>query len=707
MGNIAVLPTKPAAVPEGSFEDLARENELLRREIREARKAAEITADLVVKQFEETESVLQRFQVANAQRKTVLDSATQISIIATNPKGVITVFNKGAENMLGYRADEVIGHHTLLLLHLKSEMDIRSRLIGKGRKRPLENLDLFFAFAAEDPLGYYEWTYVHKSGKHIPVRMSTNALRGPYGSVEGLLCIALDVSEKKRSEKALMESERKYRILVRNLPNVVYKGYLNGDIDFFDDKIETLTGYSREDFSSRRVNWFDLVHENDLEYAKDIFKQALITDQMYIREYRFKSKNGDVVWVEEGGQIIYGEDGEVEFITGAFLDITERKLAERALHESEKNYRSLFDSGPNPIFVLDKDHFIILDANPSAEETYGYSKEELVGRPFSELGMASEEHFNEKMKLGIARFEESLSACVVSLKEQHFRKNKQPFYVRVTACPTRYHQTQAVIVAVTDINELLEKDAQLAQANKMATLGQMSAGVAHELNQPLNVIKMGSEYMQMMIEKQHGNLQPQLIEVARQVSDQVDRASEIIKLLREFGRKPGYKKEHVNVNTVIEAVLGIIGQQLKLHDIDIVVDLDESIPTIMAQSNRMEQVFFNLLANASDAILKKREASDKAAPQRIEISTRHDREHVVITVSDTGIGIPEENRENIFEPFFTTKEIGKGMGLGLSIIYGIVKEYGGEIEIESVPGKGTSFKHIFPVADSKTPVAAQ
>ncbi|MBW2632731.1 MAG: PAS domain S-box protein [Deltaproteobacteria bacterium] len=224
MSNVSVLSTKSSALGYESYQDLLRENDILRQEIREARKAAEITADLVVKQFEETERVLQRFQVANAQRKTVLDSATQISIIATNPQGIITVFNKGAESMLGYKAEEVIDRQSPLIFHLETDLEMRSQLISKKLDYPVEDVDLFFAYAAEEPPEYYEWTYIHKTGKHIPVRMSINALSGPYGSVEGFLCIARDVSEQKRSEKALMESERKYRLLIRNLPNVIYKG---------------------------------------------------------------------------------------------------------------------------------------------------------------------------------------------------------------------------------------------------------------------------------------------------------------------------------------------------------------------------------------------------------------------------------------------------------------------------------------------------
>jgi PAS domain S-box-containing protein len=386
------------------------------------------------------------------------------------------------------------------------------------------------------------------------------------------------------------------------------------------------------------------------------------------------------------------------------MDITKRKLAERALHESEKNYRSLFDSGPNPIFVLDSDRFEILDANPSAEETYGYSKKELVGRPFSALGSPGDENFNEKMKVEVERSKESMRACVISQKEQHFKKGNQPFYVRVIACPTRYLQREAIIVAVMDITEMIEKDAQLAQASKMTTLGQMSAGIAHELNQPLNVIKMGSEYLQMIMEKNHHNMKPEIVEVATKVNEQVDRASAIINLLREFGRKPDFKKEHVDINAIIKDVLGIIGQQFKLHNIDILLDLDKSLPPVLAQANRMEQVFFNLLANAADAIHQKRKVAGKTYPERTRIATYRRQDYVVVTVSDTGIGIPMEIQEKIFEPFFTTKEVGKGMGLGLSILYGIVKEYGGRIDIESEPGKGTTFKQIFPIAGSEATV---
>jgi PAS domain S-box-containing protein len=691
-----ILSPSPQAAPgeDSTYWALVEENAILREEIQVARKAAELTANLVVKQFEETEKVLHRFQVANAQRKAVLDSATRISIIATNKDGVITVFNTGAEHLLGYSAQEIIGKQTPALFHLQSELEnVRDRLSIKYG-RAVTGLDVFFEYVAQKRLAPSEWTYVRKDGTQFPVRMTINVLREPYGDISGLLFIAMDIAEIKRSEKALKESERKYRLLVRNLPNCVYKGYIDGAIDFFDNKIEQITGYSKEEFLSRKVNWFNLVHEDDLEHTKEKFKQALRTDSSYIREYRVKSKTGDTIWIQDGGQIIYGENGEVEFITGAFLDITERKLAEKALHESEEKYRSLFNSGPIPIFVLERETLEILDANPMAEDTYGYSNGELTGMLFSTLGPVDE------IYKSISAFDKMdwPRACVVSSRVRHYQKGNTPFYVRVTACPTRYKERDAIILATTDITEMLEKEAQLLQASKMTTLGEMSAGIAHELNQPLNAINMGSEYLKMMIENRKRIPEENLVEVSDRITEQVDRASEIIDRLREFGRKSDFATEKVNINKSVRVAYGIINQQIRLQNIDLTLDLENNLPPIMARNTRIEQVIFNLLTNAMDAVTQHQKAqADKVKPA-ITIRSFLENDRVTLMVSDNGIGIAKAALEKVFEPFFTTKEVGSGMGLGLSISYGIVKDYNGEIDIQSAEGKGTTVRLTFPCA---------
>jgi len=684
-------PVDPQAI-----QSLLKENIVLRNEIRVAREAAEITASLVVKQFEETERVLRRFQDANAQRKAVLDSAVQIAIVATDRNGIITVFNTGAENLLGYRAREVIGIAKPDRFHEPEELQRHAASLSREVGRPVSGVDVFLEYAKKGKNEQQEWTCVKKNGETFPVNLTINALLDAEGSIDGFLCIAMDITEKKRSEKALAESERNYRLLIDNIPNIVFKGYADGSIDFFDDKIEALTGYPKELFTSRRMKWLDLIVEEDRPEATRKFIEALKGEKSYIREYRIRKKNGDTLWIEASSQIVCDEAGNIEFITGAFLDISERKHAEQALHESEQKYRSLFDSGPNPIFVLDQSSLKILDANPSAEDTYGYSKQELIGKSFLELGTFD---YNEQPQESMGD-DQWQQWCVVSHQVRHHRKSGKPFYAEIKACPAVYREKPAIILAATDITQTVEKDAQLFQASKMTTLGEMSAGIAHELNQPLNTIKIGNDYLKALIEKNRSIQQEKLRQVVTMVTSQVERASAIIHRLREFGRKPDFKKEKVSVNATVEGVMAIIGQQLVLQNIEVDYDLDEGLPVILANKNQLEQVIFNLVTNARDAI--EHYPTDTGAPRRRRISlvTREDGDDVVCRIADTGAGIPEDFQEKIFEPFFTTKEVGRGMGLGLAITYGIVRDFDGSIEVDSSPEQGTCFTLRFPRAGS-------
>ncbi len=682
---------------EADIRAVMEENRVLREEIRVARKAAQITADLVVKQFEETEKILHRFQMANAMRKAVLDSASQMAIVAADKRGIIIVFNAGAENLLGYRAKDIIGRATPELFLLTADLTAHgTELVGSCDK--VDGMDLFLALAEQRDAKPREWTFVRKDGGHFPVRMSVNALQDAEGATSGFLLIANDISEQKRSEKALMESELNYRLLLKNLPNVVFKGYANGDIDFIDDKIEALTGYAKEEFLSGKKKWLDIVVAEDLDYVKQMFIQALKADKSYIREYRIRAKNGEIFWIEEGGQIICDETGHIDFVIGAFLNITMRKLAEKALLESEAKYRSLFNAGPDPILVLDKETFEILDANPRAAETFAQEKKDLVGKVFTDFGAFEyDDHRPARIRT------EGWPANGVVIQRLRDPKTDCNLYIKIKASPTIYKGKTATILAGTDITEVIEKDAQLIQASKMSTLGEMSAGIAHELNQPLNAIKLGNEFLKTMLNRRLPIPDKDLLHVVLEVNEQVERASDIINRLRAFGRKTENVKQTVDINEPVLGVLKIIGEQLKLESIQVALDLTENPPAVLAQRNRLEQVLFNLITNARDAINKKRNEAPEFQDHRITITTFFQNQRVGVAVSDTGIGVPKEIRNKIFEPFFTTKEVGTGMGLGLSIIYGIIRDYGGDIVLHSEEGRGSTFTYSFPCAEMMAP----
>lgn len=390
--------------------------------------------------------------------------------------------------------------------------------------------------------------------------------------------------------------------------------------------------------------------------------------------------------------IVVHSSDEIGALAKSFNTMTERlRVSERELRESEAKYRSLFENDPNPIFVLDLETFHILDVNIRAVETYGYSREEFLGMSFLDL---AEERDARKIQ------ELATQACIFLPRVRHRRKSGDHLYVNIHSCP-RLHLGRDVIIAnIADITDRVQTEAQLIQAAKMATLGEMSAGVAHELNQPLNAIRIGCEFFLKKMRRGEAIDADTMAKVATQMVEQVERASSIINHLREFGRKSdAFEMEPVDINRPIQDVFTVLGQQLRLRQIRVELDLAQGLPPVLGVANRLEQVFLNLVMNARDAMEEKRhrgEGEAEAEEMVLHIRTFQEGDRVVVVVRDTGTGIPEGVRERIFEPFFTTKEVGRGTGLGLSISYGIVKECGGSIEVHSEEGRGTTFRLTFP-----------
>lgn len=241
-------------------------------------------------------------------------------------------------------------------------------------------------------------------------------------------------------------------------------------------------------------------------------------------------------------------------------------------------------------------------------------------------------------------------------------------------------------------SELKEKTIQLIQTEKIATLGELIAGITHELNQPLNVIKIICQSTLRDIKTNEAINQDLLVKDLNDIISQVNKMSEIINHMRIFTRRTeGTLMERININTPIEGVFKIMGQQLRDRNIDVVTQLSEDL-YVKGDGIRLEQVFMNLITNARDAVEKAR----KEEGMKIIIRTYKRDGSVIIEVEDNGIGIPERLKEKIFEPFYTTKEVGKGTGLGLSISKQIIEEHNGRIEVESEVGKGTIFRVVLP-----------
>ncbi len=435
--------------------------------------------------------------------------------------------------------------------------------------------------------------------------------------------------------------------------------------------------------------FFFLSHRLALHITRPVTSLIQYTDHLTRGDFNFLSKKQtDALSFE-----LEKRGDEIAALTTSFMKMSGRLAAStESLMESQKKYRSLFHSGPNPIFVVQRADFEILDANPKAAEVLGYTREELKGKRFLDLGELDNQAFERNFPFG--------TSIVISSKVRLFKKNGAAVFVNVHASSAEYRDRDVIIVATTDITELVEKDDQLIQASKMSNLEKMSAGIAHELNQPLNAIKMGSEYLLMMHEQKKDVTPADLAFVLAEISTQVTRGSEIVGRLKRFSRKAEFARQVISINACVRSIYKIIGRQIALQNIALKLDLNEGIPDILAHHNRMEQVIFNLVTNARDAINERVEDLGDTTPGEICMTTFSHDDMVGLVVADNGAGIQENRLNEIFDSFFTTKEMGEGLGLGLPIVQGIVKDYNGSISVKSNPGTGTEFKIIFPAHSS-------
>jgi histidine kinase len=389
---------------------------------------------------------------------------------------------------------------------------------------------------------------------------------------------------------------------------------------------------------------------------------------------------------------IKNSEGEVVAAMEMCLDVTQMKFLEDEVRRSEKKYRTIFHTIPNPVFVLDEKTLDILDCNDRIKAVYGFEKEEILGTSFCNLFEADErERYTREMKG---------SKDLNQIRQ--IRKDGKAIFVNISISSSEYNGRNVFLVTTSDITLKLIAEQHIIQASKMATLGEMATGVAHELNQPLSVIKTASNFILKKVQKKEP-IEDEIIEtLAAEMDNHVDRASNIINHMREFGRQSDAKRVEVHVNEILVKSLAIFSKQMKLRQIELVMDLEEDLPPIKADSNRLEQVFINLLTNARDAIEEKGKSADyPGGEKRITLKTRVKKGMLCVEVKDTGAGIPEAIRERIFDPFFTTKKAGKGTGLGLSISYGIIREYEGTITVESHKGEGSVFLIEFPISGTE------
>ena len=544
---------------------------------------------------------------------------------------------------------------------------------------------LFFFLGAFGLVGFCIFYFVDRPiGK---LRLGTAEIAsGDYShpievhSTDEIGDLALDFEEMRRkirmTTSELRKSQREYQILFESVP--CYITVQDRNLRLLQTNREF-----RKDFGDKPGEHCYEVYKNRSDKCPNCsVERTFQNGAIYTSEETVTTKDGGQAHILVYTAPIYNEDKEIASVMEVSVNITNLKLLEEELVKSEEAYRLLFNNDPSPIFVVQRDTFNILDANTRALDLYGHDKSKLLKMTFMDLAP-------EDSRDDLVSFFREGKSFLGRLKQ--LRQEGSVFYVNLRASQGVYRDTPVYIITTNDITERVQAEQQLAQASKMATLGEMSAGIAHELNQPLTVIKTGSNFILRKTRNKQPLSEEILITLAEEMDAQVDRASRIINHLREFGRKTEIHKTAVKPNEAIQGMLTVLKKQIELRQIRLDLELDPGLPKILGDKNRLEQVFINLAMNARDAL-----DDPRIKNKTIRIRSTYKNGRVQIEFSDNGCGMSKEIQDKIFEPFFTTKGVGQGTGLGLSISYGIIRDYEGKILVKSQVGEGTTFTLLFP-----------
>ncbi len=494
-----------------------------------------------------------------------------------------------------------------------------------------------------------------------------------------------------------------YRVLFEEAADGVFITDPHGQYVAVNQRGSELSGYSCEELL--RMTITDLIPPEDL--ARDPIRMGeLRQGKMVLGERRIRRKDGSLLTVEVSARML--PEGSLLAIV---REITERKRAEEALRESEARYRTLFEANPHPMWVYDLETLAYLAVNDAALVQYGYSREEFLAMTIADMHPPEE----------VPRLMENIAHVGEQLVDKagiwtHYRKNGSIIAVEVTSHVLDYRGRRAELVLANDITERVrageerEKlQAQLLQAQKMESVGRLAGGVAHDFNNMLEVILGHTELAMLKVnpaEPVHDDLE--------EIQKAARRSADLTRQLLGFARRQTVAPKVLDLNDVVAGMLKMFLRVIG-EDIDLVWMPGAGLWPVKIDPSQIDQMLANLCVNARDAI---------AGVGKVAIETENTAfdkahcavhpgfmcgEYVMLAVSDDGCGMSKDVLDHLFEPFFTTKEAGKGTGLGLATVYGIVMQNEGFINVYSEPGKGSTFKIHLPrfVGQAAEPMAAR
>lgn len=612
------------------------------------------------------------------------------AVIAIGENDRIFLFNPAAEILFGRKSNEIIGKRL-------------DELIPKEyRKKHRRYIKDFFSVGAPEGAAnqIIEIPGLRSGGEEFSMEISLST--GHSDGKNFIVAVARDISGKKQALAALKASEEKYRTLQENLPLGIYRSTPQGKILAVNQAFVSILGYKSR-FEVLSLSSFDFYLEQ--KYREELMarleKEGAITNF----EAQLLRNDGTALWASISVKAVKDEEGTILHLDGIVEDIRERKKVEQALIESEAKYRILAETAQDIILMHDLEGKLIY-TNQAGLNCLKYSREEIEGKSVIDF-VAPEDH-EEVIKRQKLRLKGNTELLLYNINLIDSEGKYIPFEVSTSVVKEKGKPVMCLVFG-RDLSARKKLEDQLNQSQRMESIGTLAGGIAHDFNNLITIINGLSEISLRRLENDHP-----IYRDLRSIFAAGKKAEELTRKLLAFSRKQIIHPKITDINIVI-ADLDKMLRRLIREDIEIEMNLFPQILHIKADPGQIEQILINLIVNARDAIGERQDNVQK----KIKISTRPVKidesfskenpdsqpgSYILISVIDSGIGMDNETIDKIFEPFYTTKEKGHGTGLGMSTVYGIIKQNSGFISIESKLNHGSTINVYWPSVDEKLPL---
>ena len=616
-----------------------------------------------------------------------MDVAGGIFVFTDTDQTVCMINRKGSE-LLDYSVDEVVGknwYEAFIPADIRDEVKRTFSALMNGKVNEIE---------------YFESPVATRSGQRKEIVWHITTLRNNSNQIIGILSSGIDITDRKQAEIELQKSEARYRSVVEDQAEFIIRWSRDEKLTYVNESYCRYFGKNRDELIG--TDYIPRIPKEDQKIVQEHLNSLHAGNPVSTCEHRVILPKGTIGWTHWSSRAIFNHQNELIEIQSVGRDISDSKNAEHELQKSEERFRSLIATAGSIIIHLSPG-FQILEWNYEAERVFGWKRDEVIGDNYFSVcydGSDYESIANDLKSICPGEPIRGLEVRIVTRDgvSRHLVWNFSRLYDGES-------QPGGIIVIGEDITERRQAEEELNKTRKdlmvqtlntqrLSALATMAGGIAHELNQPLSSIRVYAETISNFIRNNDQNYIDKIPNILEKIINQVDRTSIIIDHMREFAsEKSDRPSQMVYISDVVDSVATLLAQQLRNHGIRFINETDVN-HKLMMNKTRLEHVLINLISNAKDGIEEKKFSPDEE--KEIRITSVANQESVILRVHDTGGGVREDVQQHLLDPFVTTKGPNRGMGLGLSICHGILKEHNATIELEETSNKGTVFKLEFP-----------